>query len=193
MSAITMVTSLPNLLTVSRIATIPVIVATFYIDGNTARWVACVLFVAAAITDFFDGYVARRRNIVSSLGRFLDPIADKLLVAAVLLMLVAFDRVSGFSVLPALVILLREILVSGLREFLAELKVGMPVSPLAKWKTGIQMTALPVLLVGDAAAPPWIPAQTLGEICLWAAAALTLITGWDYLRAGLKHMKGPKG
>ncbi|HIJ63536.1 MAG TPA: CDP-diacylglycerol--glycerol-3-phosphate 3-phosphatidyltransferase [Rhodospirillaceae bacterium] len=187
-----MVTSLPNILTVSRIATIPVIVATFYIEGNGARWVACVLFVAAAITDFFDGYLARRRNIVSSLGRFLDPIADKLLVAAVLLMLAAFERVSGPSVLPALVILLREILVSGLREFLAEVKVGMPVSRLAKWKTGIQMTALPVLLVGDAAAPHWIPAQALGEICLWAAAALTLITGWDYLRAGLKHMKGPE-
>lgn len=186
-----MVTSLPNILTGSRILTIPVIVATFYIDGDSARWVACVLFVAAAITDFFDGYVARRRNIVSSLGRFLDPIADKLLVAAVLLMLAAFDRVTRLSVLPALVILLREILVSGLREFLAEIKVGMPVSRLAKWKTGIQMTALPVLLVGDAA-PRWIPAQPLGEICLWAAAALTLVTGWDYLRAGLKHMKGPE-
>ena len=187
-----MVTSLPNILTASRILTIPVIVATFYMDGDGIRWVACILFIIAAITDFFDGYLARRRNIVSSLGRFFDPIADKLLVAAVLLMLVAFDRVSRFSVLPALVILLREILVSGLREFLAEIKVGMPVSRLAKWKTGIQMTALPALLVGDAAAPHWLPAQTLGEICLWAAAALTLFTGWDYLRAGLKHMKGPE-
>ncbi len=182
-----MFSNLPNLLTVSRIFTIPLIVGTFYVEGSTARWVACVLFVAAAITDFFDGYFARRRNSVSNLGRFLDPIADKLLVAASLLMLTAFDRVPHISVLPAVVIMLREIMVSGLREFLAELRVGMPVSRLAKWKTGIQMTAIPMLLVGDAS-PTWIPAQGLGEICLWGAALLTLITGWDYLQAGLKHM-----
>jgi cardiolipin synthase len=150
--------------------------------------VACALFVAAAITDFFDGYFARRRNSVSILGRFLDPIADKLLVSAVLLMLTAFDRVSEISVLPAVIILLREIMVSGLREYLAELRIGMPVSRLAKWKTGIQMTALPTLLVGNAA-PAWLPAQTLGEILLWGAAVLTLVTGWDYMRAGLKHMQ----
>jgi cardiolipin synthase len=185
-----MLTSLPNLLTLSRILVIPLIVATFYIPGGSIRWIACALFVAAAITDFFDGYVARRRNIVSSLGRFLDPIADKLLVASVLLMLTAFHRLTQIAVLPALVILLREILVSGLREFLAELRVGMPVSALAKWKTGLQMTALPVLLVGDQA-PSWLPAQILGEICLWLAAVATLITGWDYLRAGLKHMTEP--
>ena len=183
-----MVTTLPNLLTLSRILVIPLIVATFYIDGSTARWIGCALFVLAAVTDFFDGYFARRRNSVSSLGRFLDPIADKLLVSAVLLMLTAFDRVSHFSYLPALVILLREIMVSGLREFLAELRIGMPVSRLAKWKTGIQMTALPTLIVGHAA-PDWIPAQALGEVLLWGAAVLTLITGWDYLRAGLKHMR----
>lgn len=183
-------TSLPNILTVSRILVIPLIVGSFYVEGDAARWVACLLFIAAAITDFFDGYFARRRNSVSSLGRFLDPIADKLLVSAILLMLTAFDRVSQLSVLPAVVILLREILVSGLREYLAELRVGMPVSRLAKWKTGIQMTALPVLLVGDSA-PQWLPARLIGEVCLWGAAVLTLITGWDYLRAGLKHMQGP--
>ncbi len=183
-------TSLPNLLTLSRILVIPLIVATFYVDGEAVRWVACGLFVVAAITDFFDGYFARRRNSVSRLGRFLDPIADKLLVAAVLLMLTAFHRLTQLSVLPALVILLREILVSGLREYLAELKVGMPVSRLAKWKTGIQMTALPTLLVGDAA-PHWLPAQTIGEVFLWAAAVLTLVTGWDYMQAGFKHMQGP--
>jgi cardiolipin synthase len=179
--------SLPNLLTISRILVIPLIVATFYIDGPAVRWIGCVLFIAAAVTDFFDGYFASRRNRVSKLGRFLDPIADKLLVSAVLLMLTAFDRITQVSVLPALIILLREILVSGLREFLAELRIGMPVSRLAKWKTGIQMTSLPMLLVGDAA-PSWLPAQPIGELCLWAAAVLTLITGWDYLRAGLKHM-----
>jgi cardiolipin synthase len=185
-----MLKSLPNLLTLSRILAIPLIIGTFYVPGPGARWVACFLFVAAAITDFFDGYVARKRNIVSSLGRFLDPIADKLLVAAVLLMLTAFHRVTQVSVLPALVILLREILVSGLREYLAELRVGMPVSALAKWKTGLQMTALPMLLVGEDS-PSWIPAQPMGEVFLWIAAVLTLITGWDYLQAGLKHMQEP--
>lgn len=181
-------TSLPNLLTLSRIVAIPLVVATFYVDGALARWIACGLFVAAAITDWFDGYVARSRNQVSALGRFLDPIADKLLVAAVLLMLVAFDRVSPASVLPALVILLREILVSGLREFLAEIRIGMPVSRLAKWKTAIQMVALPVLLVGDVG-PHELPVRLIGEICLWVAAVLTMVTGWDYLRSGLKHMR----
>lgn len=185
-----MVTSLPNLLTISRIVVIPIIVATFYLDGPAMRWLSCALFVAAAITDYFDGWLARRHNVVSNLGRFLDPIADKLLVAAILLMLTAFDRLDHLSVLPALVILLREILVSGLREYLAELQVGMPVSRLAKWKTGIQMGALPTLMVGTAA-PSWLPAQPIGEVLLWVAGGLTLITGWDYLRAGLKHMRGP--
>jgi cardiolipin synthase len=181
-------TSLPNLLTLSRIAAIPLVVATFYVDGPGARWAACVLFVAAAITDYFDGYFARARNQVSSLGRFLDPIADKLLVAAVLFMLATFNRLSAWSELPALVILLREILVSGLREFLAEVRVGMPVTRLAKWKTGFQMVALPVLLVGEAG-PEWLPTQLIGEACLWVAAVLTLITGWDYLQSGVKHMR----
>lgn len=183
-----MMTSLPNLLTLSRIAAIPLVIATFYADGPLTRWVACGLFVAAAITDWFDGYLARSRNQVSSLGRFLDPIADKLLVAAVLFMLVAKGRVSDVSVLPALVILLREILVSGLREFLAEVRIGMPVSRLAKWKTGIQMVALPVLLVGDYG-PAFLPVRMIGEVALWVAALLTLVTGWDYLRSGLKHMR----
>lgn len=183
-----MMTSLPNLLTLSRIAAIPLVIATFYADGPLTRWVACGLFVAAAITDWFDGYLARSRNQVSSLGRFLDPIADKLLVAAVLFMLVAKGRVSDISVLPALVILLREILVSGLREFLAEVRIGMPVSRLAKWKTGIQMVALPVLLVGDYG-PAFLPVRMIGEVALWVAALLTLVTGWDYLRSGLKHMR----
>jgi cardiolipin synthase len=184
-----MFTSLPNLLTLSRIVVIPLVVATFYVDSHTARWVGCWLFVAAAITDWFDGYVARSRNQVSTFGRFLDPIADKLLVASVLFMLVAFDRVREVSFLPALVIVLREILVSGLREFLAEVRVGLPVSRLAKWKTGIQMVAIPVLLVGDKAGPAFLPTQDLGEVGLWVAAVLTLITGWDYLYSGLRHLQ----
>ena len=183
-----MVTSLPNMLTLSRIVVIPLLVATFYVDDSTARWVACGLFVAAAITDWFDGWLARSRNQVSVLGRFLDPIADKLLVASALFMLGAFDRVSTVSYLPALIIVLREILVSGLREFLAEVRVGMPVSRLAKWKTGIQLTAIPVLLVGDAG-PAWLPTRDLGEVGLWLAAVLTLITGWDYLQSGIRHIR----
>ncbi|CAA7618191.1 CDP-diacylglycerol--glycerol-3-phosphate 3-phosphatidyltransferase [Magnetospirillum sp. SS-4] len=182
-----MVTSLPNLLTLSRIVVIPLVVGLFYIDGEWPRWAACALFVAAAITDWFDGYVARSLNLVSTFGRFLDPIADKLLVVAVLFMLVAFDRVSPVSFLPALVIVLREILVSGLREFLAEVRVGMPVSRLAKWKTGIQMVAIPVLLVGDAAT--FMPTRQIGEVGLWLAALLTLVTGWDYLQSGMCHIR----
>lgn len=182
-----MVTNLPNLLTLSRILVIPLVIACFYVGGPTARWVACALFVAAAITDWFDGYLARSWGQTSAFGRFLDPIADKLLVAAVLLMLAAFNHISPVTLLPAVIIMMREILVSGLREFLAELRVGMPVSRLAKWKTAAQMLALTLLILGDAAPPP-LPVTMLGEISLWLAAALTLITGYDYLKAGMKHI-----
>ncbi len=182
-------TSLPNLLTLSRIAIIPVLVVMFFIHGDLARWIACALFVAAAVTDYFDGYFARRWRLISAFGRFLDPIADKLLVSAVILMLVATDGIAGLVVLPALIILCREVLVSGLREFLASLNVGLPVSWLAKWKTMLQMVALGVLIVGDAG-PDEIPVQLIGEIGLWIAALLTLVTGYDYLRLGLGHMGG---
>lgn len=182
-----MLTSLPNLLTLSRIGVIPVLLALFYVEAAWVRWVACALFTAACLTDYFDGYFARSRKQVSPLGRFLDPVADKLLVAAVLLMLAAFDRMSVLALLPAVVILCREIIVSGLREFLAELRVGMPASRLAKWKTGIQMTAIGVLIVGDAG-PEALPIKLIGEVGLWLAAILTLVTGYDYLRAGLAHI-----
>jgi cardiolipin synthase (CMP-forming) len=180
-------TSVPNLLTLSRILAIPVVVATFYVSGDSARWFGCALFAAAGLTDWLDGYVARSWEQQSELGRFLDPIADKLLVAATLFMLTAFGRLSGLTVLPALVILCREILVSGLREYLAGLRVGVPVSRLAKWKTAIQMVAIGVLIVGSAG---WhvIPVVAIGETLLWAAALLTLVTGYDYLRAGLSHI-----
>ena len=180
-------TSLPNLLTLSRILVIPVVVATFYVNGDYARWFACALFSAAGFTDWLDGHMARRWAQQSEIGRFLDPIADKLLVAATLLMLTATGRLSSGAVLPALVILCREILVSGLREYLAGLRVGLPVSKLAKWKTGIQMVAIGVLIVGDAG-PAMIPVAAIGELMLWVAAVLTLLTGYDYLRAGLTHM-----
>jgi cardiolipin synthase len=171
----------------SRILAIPLVVASFYAHGDFARWFACVLFSAAGLTDWLDGHMARRWAQQSELGRFLDPIADKLLVAATLFMLVATDRLSSGAVLPALVILCREILVSGLREYLAELRVGLPVSKLAKWKTAIQMVAIGVLIVGDAG-PAFLPVAAIGEMLLWVAALLTLVTGYDYLRAGLSHM-----
>ncbi len=184
-------TSLPNLLTLSRILAIPLVVATFYVSGDSARWFCCALFSAAGITDWLDGHMARRWEQQSELGRFLDPIADKLLVSATLLMLTATGRISGLIVLPALVILCREILVSGLREYLAGLSVGVPVSRLAKWKTGIQMVAIGFLIVGDAG---WrlVPVVAIGEALLWLAALLTLVTGYDYLWAGLSHIARPR-
>ena len=180
-------TNIANILTMSRIAAIPLIAALLFFDQPALRWIAFALFAIACITDFFDGYLARSRKQVSDLGRFLDPIADKLLVAAVILILVAEHRLTGWTILPALIILCREILVSGLREYLAGLHVSIPVSQLAKWKTLLQMLALGFLILGDGGAPAW-PISLIGEIGLWAAAALTLVTGYDYLKAGLKHM-----
>jgi cardiolipin synthase len=182
-----MLTSLPNLLTLSRILVIPPIVALFFTDGEAPRWITLGLYAVACVTDFFDGYLARSMGQISRLGRFLDPVADKLLVAAVILMLVATGRISGLVVLPALIILIREILVSGLREHLATISVGVPVSRLAKWKTMIQMFSLGFLIVHNAS-PACIPSVQIGEIGVWAAAILTLITGYDYLRAGLDHL-----
>lgn len=186
-----MIYSLPNLLTISRILAIPLIVTLFWFKGDAARWAMLVLFALAGITDYFDGMLARSMGQISNLGRFLDPVADKLLVSALLIMLVWSDNISGLVILPALVILCREILVSGLREFLAGIKVGVPVSNLAKWKTGVQMFALGFLILGEAGPDFWLPEITttiIGETMLWIAAVLTIVTGYDYLRAGLKHM-----
>src|SRR6185437_7110543 len=191
-----MLTTLPNLLTFSRIVAIPLVVVTFYLPPPYGPWIGCVLFSLAGFTDWLDGKLARLWKQQSELGRFLDPIADKLLVVAVLFMLgvrhlrqpqVSFADLTFSFILPALVILSREILVSGLREHLATLRVRLPVSRLAKWKTGIQMAAIGVLLVGDSG-PEFLHVTRIGEILLWAAAVLTLITGYDYLRAGLSHM-----
>jgi cardiolipin synthase len=182
-----MLTKLPNLLTLSRIAVIPLMVGTFYLPEGYSQWLACGLFAAAGVTDYLDGHFARRWKQHSEIGRFLDPIADKLLVGAALFMLAAFARISPTAILPALVILSREILVSGLREYLAGLRVRVPVSRLAKWKTGIQMTSIGFLLVGNAG-PEILPVQDIGEVLLWIAALLTLVTGYDYLHAGLPHM-----
>lgn len=190
-----MLTDLPNLLTLSRIAAIPLLVVLVALRAPVADLAACVLFSAAGITDYFDGKVARMRRQQSDFGRMLDPIADKLLVAATLMMLVGLNRLSTPGLYPAIVIMLREILVSGLREYLAGIRVGLPVTKLAKWKTGFQMGALGTLLAGDSSAPllhlSFLPVSMIGETMLWVAAALTLVTGWDYLTAGLHHAARP--
>jgi len=188
-----MITSLPNLLTLSRIVAIPVLVALLYFHSPVTRWIALALFVAAALTDYLDGYIARHRGEVSALGRFLDPIADKLLVASLIVILVAIDDIRGLVVIPAIVILCREILVSGLREYLAEIQVPLPVSKLAKWKTAIQMVALGVLIVGAEGAPDFLPVVFIGDAGLWIAALLTFVTGYDYLARGLSHMAEDDG
>jgi cardiolipin synthase len=189
-----MLTDLPNLLTLSRIAAIPLLVACVAWHTPSGDLAACVVFSAAAITDYFDGHFARARRQFSNFGRMLDPIADKLLVGASLMLLAGQGRLSNWGLYPAIVILLREILVSGLREYLAGLRVGLPVTRLAKWKTGFQMGALGTLLAGDTTAVllhlAFIPVTAIGEIMLWVAAILTLMTGWDYLTAGLRHAGG---
>lgn len=185
-----MVINLPNILTFSRIAAIPVLISLLLFVGDPmGSWLAFAAYTMACITDFFDGYLARAWHQQSALGRFLDPIADKLLVASVLLVLVGIDRISGLTVLPAAVILCREILVSGLREFLAQVRVSVPVTTMAKWKTTIQMLALGFLMVGPSG-PDFGPVPTIeiGVYGLWGAAVLTLVTGYDYLVAGLKHI-----
>ena len=178
--------NLPNILTYGRICAVPLVVAClFWPKDDWVRWMAVGIYAVAGITDFFDGYLARAWSQQSSMGRMLDPIADKLLVGAALLMLVSIGEIKSFAVWAAIVILCREMLVSGLREFLAELRVGLPVSALAKWKTAVQMVAIAALLVGDAAAT-WV--TQIGIVLIWIAAALTLITGYDYLQTGLRHM-----
>ncbi len=185
-----MLSSLPNLLTLSRIFAVPLLVALMWGPGTWQWLTAFGLFCVAGLTDFLDGYLARASGTVSKVGVFLDPIADKIMVAAVIVMLVHSGLVHGLSVIAALVILLREIIVSGLREYLAGLQVSLPVSALAKWKTAFQMIALGALVFAGAAPRllPWLPAWDIGLACLWVAAGLTLITGYDYLRVGLKHM-----
>lgn len=190
-----MLTDLPNILTLSRIAAIPVLVLLASIGAPWAAFGAALVFTLAGITDYFDGYFARERKLLSDFGRMLDPIADKLLIAATLMALVGFGHLPGLGIYPAIVIMLREILVSGLREYLAGIRVGLPVTKLAKWKTGVQMVALGLLLLGHEGARfmglGFLPMDALGATLLWIAALLTLITGWDYLTAGLRHAAPP--
>ena len=191
--------TVPNILTLSRILAVPLLVFLLWPEPSWFDYtLAFALYCLMGITDYFDGYLARANGTVSRLGVFLDPIADKVMIAAVIVMLI-FTRdaqamapgeqgvIHGFHVIAGLVILLREITVSGLREFLAGLQVSVPVSRLAKWKTTFQLVSLGALILGGAA-PQWPFVHNVGLLTLWAAALLTLITGWDYLRVGLKHM-----
>jgi len=184
--------TLPNILTLSRILAVPLLVALLWPAEQGHEWrtgyaLAFLLYCLMGITDYFDGYLARAKGTVSRLGIFLDPIADKIMVGGVILMLAATRDIRGVHIIAALVILLREIAVSGLREFLAGLQVSVPVSRLAKWKTTFQLIALGAMILAGAL-PGWPIVQFTGLATLWAAAILTLITGWDYLRVGIKHM-----
>ena len=181
-----MLTSLSNILTITRILVIPIIVILIYMKSPLSAWSAFTLFCLAGITDYFDGYFARIRKEVSKLGIFLDPIADKLLVASVILILSSKGTISNFEIIPALIILGREIAVSGLREFLAKIKVSIPVSKIAKFKTLLQLIALGILILSEGEITV-VPILMFGKIALWIAALLTLYTGYDYLKSGLKH------
>ncbi|WP_068086293.1 CDP-diacylglycerol--glycerol-3-phosphate 3-phosphatidyltransferase [Polycladidibacter stylochi] len=180
--------ALPNVLTYLRILAVPAVVIAFYFPGHTARWVAFFIFAFAAITDFFDGYLARAWKQQSSLGKMLDPIADKLLVSVCLLILTWKGTIGSVSVIAALIILCREILVSGLREFLAALQVSVPVTKLAKWKTTTQLLALGFLLVGPAGNIILPKTTEIGITLLWISAILTIYTGYDYFKASIGHL-----
>lgn len=181
--------NLPNILTYGRILAVPaLVICLFWPDETGMRWIALTIFVIAAITDYLDGYLARAWSQQSALGRMLDPIADKLLVAAGLLMLVADGTISSWSLWAAIIILCREILVSGLREFLADLRVSVPVTKVAKWKTAAQLVALAFLIAGHAGDEVLPGSTDIGLVLLWLSALLTVYSGWDYLNHGLRHI-----
>jgi cardiolipin synthase len=185
--------SIPNILTMGRIAAIPVVIGCVFaqsiLDGPLwLRWVALAVFIAAGVTDYLDGYYARIWDPQSAFGRMLDPIADKLLVASCLLMLAADNSIHGWTLWAAIVILCREILVSGLREYLAALRVSVPVSKIAKWKTTIQLVAIGFLIAGEAGEQIFPATTLIGIVLLWMSALFTIYTGWDYFRAGIHHL-----
>jgi cardiolipin synthase (CMP-forming) len=175
---------IPNILTMSRILVIPIVMGLFFIQEGWALWTILALYIYASLTDFLDGYLARRWKVVSDLGRFLDPIADKLLVATLLILLVANNQIAGINVVALVLILLREMFVSGLREFMGPKKVVIHVTQLAKWKTTMQMVATCFLIVN------FIPEISFfASMLLWIATVLTVVTGYSYFKASLKHMK----
>ena len=180
--------TLPNILTLSRILALPLLaVFLWWPEWPQGYLIAWVIYALMGVTDYFDGYVARAQGTVSKLGMFLDPIADKIMIATVILILVGKQVIVDWHLIAALVILAREIAVSGLREFLGGIQVSVPVSQLAKWKTTLQLGALGFLIFSRAT-PEWVWVLQTGLVFLWGAAVLTVITGWDYLRVGLKHM-----
>lgn len=196
-----MLRQLPNILTISRIVLLPVLIGLFFVHGEAAAWIALWVYIFCAVTDFFDGYLARRYGSTSGFGTFLDPISDKIMVASLLLALATFDRLDGLWMIPAIIILSREFLIAGLREYLGPQNIKVPVSKLAKWKTGVQMTALGFLVIGDygdqtmqnvfgflVGGGDVIGALLTGQILLAIAAVITIITGWNYLKVGFKHI-----
>ncbi|MEN3931239.1 CDP-diacylglycerol--glycerol-3-phosphate 3-phosphatidyltransferase [Microvirga sp. W0021] len=186
--------NLPNILTYGRLVAVPLVFGLlFWYGQGEQRWWAFGVFALAGITDYFDGYFARAYSQQSALGRMLDPIADKLLIAACLLILVADGTIAGLAIWAAVIILCREILVSGLREFLAELKVSVPVSKVAKWKTTAQILAVGFLIAGDAGETILPGTKLIGTVLLWVSALLTLFTGWDYFKAGIVHVIDQEG
>lgn len=185
-----MLLNLPNILTYSRIIMIPmIVVCLFYPDVTLFRMIAFILFTLSGISDFLDGWFARKLNMYSDLGKMLDPIADKLLICVILVMLIATKDIAGLNICAALIILCREFLVSGLREYLAATSMSIPVSLLAKWKTAFQILSLGFLVIGGASVwiHPDIPAHNIGIFLLWFAAILTVYTGYDYLKSGIIH------
>ena len=178
--------NLSNFLTLIRVAVIPIIVVCIYLKSPFFAWTSFILFCLASVTDYFDGYLARLRNEVTNFGTVLDPIADKLLVASVILILTAKNVISDWSTIPALIILLREITVSGLREYLAGIKVSIPVTKIAKLKTALQLSALALLILSEGMTSLTLIIY-LGKILLWLAGLLTLYTAYDYIKGSIKH------
>ena len=179
-------TTLPNLLTLGRIAAIPVICLFIALGWDWLQWLALLIYIAAAVSDWLDGFLARRMNLNSALGKMLDPIADKLLVGALLITLAWTHHLTGWDLIPAIAIMLREIFISGLREYLGKVDVDVPVTWLAKWKTTIQLVALGLLI----ASPMLLGLVFIGHFLLWIAAILTVWTGWEYLRGAWPHLAG---
>ncbi|WP_122049520.1 CDP-diacylglycerol--glycerol-3-phosphate 3-phosphatidyltransferase [Asaia bogorensis] len=189
-----MLTDLPNILTLLRIASIPVLIALIAFSTPLTDGIACVLYIAACITDYLDGMLARRWKQGSELGRMMDPIADKLLVGALLLALAGYGRLVDGALFAAIIILVREIMVSGLREFMASQRATLPSTRLAKWKTGIQMVAIGCLLAGDVMPQRIgfgpISFTQIGAVMLWVSVVPTVMSGWGYLATGLAKMLG---
>lgn len=179
---------LPNILTFSRILAIPVMTLLFFFPFEWAAWATLFVYIPAALTDFFDGYFARAHKTISPIGQFMDPIADKLFVGTMLFLLVAFDRLTGIWVLPAVIIFMREIFIAGLREYLGPMNIQLPVSKMGKWKTAIQMTAIGFLIIAGYNPLEWLPEKLIGQVGLTIAMILTVKSGWQYTVVGLKHI-----